>query len=87
MTNASGVFLNTTGTIAFDAQNFNLASLIAPNPNEYLVSIQVRELSGVANVSRTALSAITVDTVPEPSTVFLFLTGFGAIGLARFRRK
>jgi hypothetical protein len=62
------------------------------NLNTYLVAVQVMEVG--SNGTSTALSAITVDTAagststtPEPATVFLFLTGLGAIGLARFRRS
>jgi hypothetical protein len=78
----AGTFAGSTGNLNLDAQNFNLSAF----SSEYLVSIQVQELSGVGAVSQTSLSAITVDTAPEPSTVFLFLTGFGALGLARMRR-
>jgi len=83
-----GSYAGTTGVMTLDAQKFLLSGLVAPNPNEYLVSIVVKELSGATPVSQTALSAITVDqATPEPSTVFLFLTGIGALGLARFRRQ
>jgi len=84
---AAGAFAGTTGNLSLDAQDFLLSSLVAPSANEYLVSIQVAEMSGLAGTSNTALSAITVNTTPEPSTVFLFMTGLGALGLARFRRK
>lgn len=83
----SPVFAGTSGTISLDAQDFLLGALVAPSPNEYLVSITLQDLSGVATVSNTALTAITVNTTPEPSTVILFMTGLGALGLVRLRRK
>jgi hypothetical protein len=84
---AAGVFAGTTGNISLDAQDFLLGNLVAPSAGEYLVNIKVQELNGLAGTSNTALSAITVDTTPEPSTILLFMTGLGALGLARFRRK
>jgi hypothetical protein len=55
------------------------------NLNTYLVSVQVKEISSVGGGS--ALTAITVDQVPEPSTVLLFVAGLGALGLGRLRKK
>ena len=78
---------STSGNLSLYSQNFLVGSIVAPSLNEYLVSITVQEKLGNGNQSQTALSAITVDTVPEPSTVFLFIGGLGALGLARFRRK
>jgi len=74
---------STSGTLSLYAQDFQLAAFAG----EYLVSMGITELSGVSGLSQTALSAITVNQVPEPSTVFLFLTGIGVLGFARFRRK
>jgi hypothetical protein len=81
------------GNVVLDDQGFffngiSLSGLGAgdTNLNTYLVSVGVMELGGKIGAS-TGLSAITVDTVPEPSTIMLFLTGLGALGLARFRRK
>jgi len=84
---SAGTYAGSSGNVNLDAQDFLLGSIIAPSANEFLVQMKVTESSGANAVSQTALSAITVDTVPEPSTVFLFLTGLGAIGLSRFRRK
>jgi len=91
-TTATGSFAGSTGAVNLDDQGFlfnnvSLASLGVgdTNLNTYLVSIQVRE-AGVTT-SDLGLSAITLDTVPEPSTVVLFLAGFGAIALGRYRRK
>jgi len=98
--NALGAYGNSSsGNVVLDDQGFlfnNLALTGAfagdTNLNTYLVAVQVVESGGGNGVS-TALSAITVDTAagststtPEPATVLLFLTGLGAIGLARFRR-
>jgi hypothetical protein len=83
----SGSFMGSAGTLNLDYQDFLLGSLVAPNANEYLVNIKVTELTGGAGVSATSLSAVTIDTVPEPTTIMLFLSGLGALGIARFRRK
>jgi hypothetical protein len=80
------IFLGTSGNVSVDDQDFLLGSLVTPSASEYLVSIQVTEEVGGTS-SRTALSAITVNTTPEPSTILLFLSGFGALGLARLRRR
>jgi hypothetical protein len=83
---AAGIYAGSSGNVVLNDQDFNLAALVAPSSGEYLVSIVVNEAAGSAG--QTSLSAITVDTAaPEPSTVFLFLTGLGALGLARLRRK
>jgi len=84
---ATGMFAGTSGNLNLDSQDFLLSSLVAPSASEFLVNVQVQELVGTGGVSQTALSAITVDTTPEPSTIFMFLTGLGAIGFARLRRK
>jgi hypothetical protein len=85
-----GSYSGTSGSLSLYSQDFQLGSLVAPSAGEYLVSIQLQERVGVSPFSQTALSAITIDAaaspVPEPSTVFLLMTGLGAIGLARFRR-
>jgi len=87
---AGTFFAGTTGNTVLDAQDFELAALVAPSASEFLVQIQVTELNGSATgseASQTALSAIDVDTVPEPSTVMLFLSGLGALGFAKFRKR
>jgi hypothetical protein len=81
----AGSFTGSSGNVVLDAQDFNLAALVAPSASEYLVSVVVKEAAG--STGQTSLSALTVDTVPEPSTVFLFLTGLGALGIGRLRRK
>jgi len=80
----TGAYNNTTGDIFMDAQSFYLGAAAA---NTSLVNIVITDTAGSATkVSRDVLSAITVVT-PEPSTVLLFATGFGAIGFLRRRRK
>jgi len=82
------IFVGTSGNVSLDYQDFLLGAIVAPSSSEYLVSIQVTEEVGGSS-SKTSLSAITVNTTatPEPSTIFLFLSGFGALGFSRLRRK
>lgn len=81
------------GTLVLTDQGFLLGTLVLPNVgtnlNTYLENIKIQEQTGSGFPSEAlALSAITVDTAaPEPSTVIMFLTGLGAIGLTRFRRS
>jgi len=81
----------TNGSAMLDDFEVNWGSAYA---GDYLVSITVETASGNAsNVSRLALSAITVDqasqvqSTPEPTTVALLLSGLGLFGFARLRRK
>jgi len=80
------------GTLVLNDQGFLLGTMIFPavgtNLNTYLENIKIQETGGAGFPGeKLALSAITVDTAaPEPSTVIMFLTGLGAIGLTRFRR-
>jgi len=81
----------TSGNIVLDDSGFffnglSLTGGLGTNLTSYLVSVTVKEAGSVNGVSE-GLSAITVDTVPEPSTVFMLLSGLGVIGFARFRRK
>jgi hypothetical protein len=77
----SGHYANTTGNINFDAQNFSLGSMAAGTT---LVSITIQDAAGsTAQVSRDALTAITVVAAPEPSTVFLVLFGIAAMAFSR----
>lgn len=87
---AVGSYAGSNGTLYLDDQGFvfgtatdSLGNLYS---NDYLVNVQISEGSGVLGVSQTALSAITVVT-PEPSTIFMLLAGFGAIGASRLRRR
>jgi hypothetical protein len=85
-TSAAGNYAGTAGNLVLDDQGFNLSAY----SGEYLVSITVQQnngMTGSQSPTITGLSAITVDTAPEPSTVVLLLAGIGAIGLARIRTK
>jgi hypothetical protein len=84
-------YQGTTGNVQLDDLGFLFGSAYE---NLYLVSIGVQEnfASGApsapsATSSDTVLSAITVDTAPEPSTWMLLLGGITAIGLGRLRRR
>jgi hypothetical protein len=79
------------GDVVLDDAGFifngiSLGPIGGTNLTNYLQSVSVTE-TGSANGVSEGLSAITVDAVPEPSTVFMFLSGLGAIGFARFSRK
>jgi hypothetical protein len=86
-------FTGTTGKLNLDDQDFQFGSAFS---NYYLLSMTVTDTSGAVNVSRTALSAVTVVTgasadsspssAPEPSTVLMLLGGLGVLGIARLRR-
>jgi len=91
---ADNIFANSSGnnTLVLDDQGLLLGSLVFPhigtNLNTWLVNVEVVE-EGNTNYAGEygAVSALTVVTAaPEPSTVFMFLAGLGAIGFARFRR-
>jgi len=81
---AVGNFASSAGQVVMTDQGFQFGTAFN---GLYLVSIQVADSSGAGHTSETALSAITVDSTPEPSTMWLLVTGFGAAGFARFRRK
>jgi len=55
------------------------------NLNTYLVSVQIKEITGAGGGA--GVTAVTVDTVPEPSTVLLFVAGLGVVGLGRLRLR
>jgi hypothetical protein len=78
-----GPYANTSGNLVLDDQGFEFGSAFS---NLYLVSVGVSNIQTTAG-DQTFLSAITVVNAPEPSTVLLFLSGLGALGFARFRRK
>jgi len=83
---SGGNFTGSSGNAILDDQGFSFGTTYA---GDYLVAIKVSELTGHLN-SITALSAVTVTSfataTPEPSTILLFLAGFGAIGFYRMRR-
>jgi len=90
---SAGSSYGPAGNVVLDDQGFffnNLALTTGleagdTNLNTYLVSITVMETGAIG--TSAALSAVTLDTAPEPSTVLMLLSGLGAIGLARFRRR
>jgi hypothetical protein len=72
---------NSTGDVMLDDLVFNLGAY----SGDTLESISFATPAATGNnVSRLALSAITIQTTPEPSTVLLFASGL--IGLFAFRR-
>lgn len=80
----------TAGDVVLDAQQFTFTGgTLTTALNNFLVDIKVQQV-GATTTSTVGLSAITLDTAvaatPEPSTIFLLLTGLGAIGFARTRR-
>jgi hypothetical protein len=84
-------YQGTSGNVQLDDLGFLFGSAYE---NLYLVSIGVQEnfASGApatpnASGSDTVLSAITVDTAPEPSTWMLLLGGIAAMGISRVRRR
>jgi hypothetical protein len=81
----SGTFAGTTsGNVVLDDQSFKFGNAYA---NDYLVSITI-ENQMTPSQSKDFLSAVTVDQVtPEPSSILLFLAGFGAIGATKLRRR
>ena len=84
---ANGTIIPLNTTMNLDYQIFPVLNAYK---NMYLVSVSITDTGngtvGSANFSHEVLSGLTV-TTPEPSTVLMFLGGFGAIGFARLRRK
>ena len=65
-----------------DVQDINLGNAFLDG---WLNTVTVTSKDGTGLQEKAILSALTVDTVPEPSTVVLF--GAGLAGLAFFQRK
>jgi hypothetical protein len=83
--NGTGAYLNTSGNLYLDAQDFYLGS---NSPGLLLEDVVITNTATAAKQTRDGLSAVTVFTsAPEPSTVFLVLTGIGAVALFRRRRN
>jgi hypothetical protein len=86
-------YAGTGNLLVLNDEGLNLGTInfagIGTNLNTYLVDIRVVEEGNTNYASEIgAVSAVTVLTAaPEPSTVFMFLTGLGAIGFAGFRRR
>jgi hypothetical protein len=89
-TQAGGFYAGTQGRLKLDDQQFVFSPSLS---NLWLVSMTITEniantyTSSPTNPSETFVSAITVDTVPEPGTVLLFIAGLGGLGLARRKRN
>jgi hypothetical protein len=82
-------YAGTSGQVVLDYQKFDFQGL---HSSDYLVSITIRnqfdatQTTGTGvNQTRTFLSAISVEQVPEPSTIILSVMGLGALG--SFRRR
>jgi hypothetical protein len=94
--NATGPFYGgSQGKVKLDDQEFVFP---VADTSLWLVSVSVTEnlsntmasaadLGNGALPSETVLSAITVDTTPEPAAILLLLSGLGGIGLLRLRRN
>jgi len=81
---------STGGTVFLDEQQFIFTS--AQYSGMYLSYIDISDAGTAWSASnpggsRFALSAVTVDQTPEPSTILLLVGGFGVIGLGRLRRR
>jgi len=86
-------YAGTGNLLVLNDEGLNLGTInfagVGTNLNTYLVDVRVVEEGNTSYTNEIgALSAVTVLTAaPEPSTVFMFLTGLGAIGFAGFRRR
>jgi len=81
-------FNGTVGNATLTDLTFNLSAF----SGDILTGITIQDNNNLQFNSRLALSAVTVagtgvQIVPEPSTVFLLLAGFGVIGFLGLRRK
>jgi hypothetical protein len=96
-TNAAGGNVGPWATSAAgNVQLYDQQFLFTPGQysGEYLSYISIVDTSSnysgsgsLGSASRYALAAVTLDSVPEPGSLFLLLAGFGAIGLGRLRRR
>ena len=79
-------YFGTSGSVNLDAISFAVS---IGDQSLWLADIRVSNTGGSLNVSRGALTAITLETssTPEPSTILLLLGGFGVLGAARLRAR
>jgi len=84
-TSAFTPYANTTGNIFLDAQNFYLGTFATPGTELY--NIVISNTNTGLFKSRVELTAITVTTTPEPSTVFMGIAGLGFVAYFARRRK
>ena len=83
----TGVYASTAGNLYLDDQGYQFTGTLASFAlGQYLQSVTVRANGSSANTS-AYLSALTVDSVPEPSTWVLLLSGIAVAGVARFRTR
>jgi len=80
---ATSPYQHTTGLLALDAVSFTIPQGL----NAWLTDIKVGNTGGALNVSRTALTAITLVESPEPSTWMLAFGCLGVIGYSIRRRR
>ena len=82
-------YVGTTGSVSLNDQFYSFGGAFL---NDYLSEVQITDENGGGSIGRTGISALTVDvasssTTPEPSTILMIMTGLGALGLSRLRRK
>jgi len=85
-TATTGIYSGTAGSVVLDDQGFLFSgSILTTAQSNYLVSVTVMSPDSVTGHG-FGLSAVSVQT-PEPTTVFMVLTGLGFVGFGRLRRK
>jgi hypothetical protein len=84
----NNVFTTTAASNSYwlDVQSIGLGAL-SPFQNGWLNTITVQSKDGTGTQDKAILSAVTVDSTPEPGTVVLFATGLAGIVLVQLRRR
>jgi len=85
-TGAGLTFAGSSGTLTLDDQAFNIASLL-PLYGSTLVQVEISQASGLTGDGHFDLQAVTLETVPEPSSLALGVLGLALVGLAIARRS